>query len=223
MLTTAPGALADVPVVLLDLDGTLVDSGPGILAALEHAFDVCGEPLPTPAVLRTFIGPPLVDSFQHTLGLTAERARQLSLAYTEHYQDHGLLAAPPYEGIPVLLRALAERGRTVAVATNKPETTARRLLEHQGLAGELTLIGGTDRATGRTDKSAVIGSVLHRLGHAPADGAVMIGDRIHDAEGAAEHDLPAFLAGWGYGGPAEQDAGFPCIDSVAELTAMLLD
>src|SRR5699024_11905833 len=99
--TPAPGALADVPVVLLDLDGTLVDSGPGILAALEHAFDVCGEPLPTPAVLRTFIGPPLVDSFQHTLGLPAERARRLRLAYTEHYQDHGLLAAPPYEGIPV--------------------------------------------------------------------------------------------------------------------------
>src|SRR5699024_3225899 len=100
---------------------------------------------------------------------------------------------------------------------------ARRLLEHQGLAGGLTLVGGTDRATGRTHKSAVIGSVLHPLGHAPADGAAMIRDRLPPARGAAEHGLPAFLAGWGYGGPAEQDAGFPCIDSVAELTAMLLD
>src|SRR5699024_2544378 len=95
LLTTAPDALADVPVVLLDLDGTQVESGPGILAAREHAFDVCGEPLPARAVHRTIIGPPLVDSFQHTLGLTAERARQLSLAYTEHCRDRGLLGAPP--------------------------------------------------------------------------------------------------------------------------------
>lgn len=233
MATLAAGCFADVPVVLLDLDGTLVDSGPGILAALEHAFADRGETLPPPEVLRTFIGPPLAESFQGTLGLSAERAEQLSLVYTEHYQDNGLLTASPYPGVPALLRRLAREGRTVAVATNKPETTARRLLAHQGLDGELTLIGGTDRATGRDDKAAVIGSVLHRLGvQTPSSvtevaagagaPAVMIGDRLHDAEGARTHGLPAVLAGWGYGGRVEQEAEVPRAETVAALEAMLL-
>lgn len=233
MSLLAPGALADVPVVLLDLDGTLVDSGPGILAGLEHAFAECGVELPPPEVLRTFVGPPLDESFQGTLGLSAERAETLTLVYDEHYQGNGLLAAPPYPGIPELLERLAQEGRTVAVATNKPETTARRLLAHQGLDGDLALIGGTDRATGREDKAAVIGSVLARLGleaRSMASGptgldgapAVMIGDRIHDAEGAAVHGLPAVLTGWGYGGAIERDSAWPRAETVADLTAMLL-
>ncbi|MGO1226707.1 MULTISPECIES: HAD hydrolase-like protein [unclassified Brachybacterium] len=226
MLSTAPGALADVPVVLLDLDGTIVDSGPGIFAALGHAFAACDEPLPEPAVLRTFIGPPLTTSFRGVLGMSAERAEQLRLAYTEHYQSHGLLDALPYPGIPELLDGLAASGRTVAVATNKPETTARRLLEHQGLGDRFALIGGTDRASGRSDKAAVIGSVLERLGLAAGAAGrartVMIGDRIHDAEGASEHGVPALLVGWGYGGPVEQAADVPRVATVAELSALLM-
>ncbi|APX34326.1 phosphatase [Brachybacterium sp. P6-10-X1] len=233
MSILAPGALADVPVVLLDLDGTLVDSGPGILDGLGRAFAECGEELPPPEVLRTFVGPPLAESFQGTLGLSAERAEKLELAYSEHYQVGGLLAAPPYPGIPELLEGLARDGRTMAVATNKPETTARRLLAHQGLDGDLALIAGTDRATGRDDKAAVVRSVLVRLGlearttatdRGAVSGApaVMIGDRIHDAEGAAVHGLPAVLTGWGYGGAVERESGWPRAETVADLAAMLL-
>src|SRR5699024_4330585 len=184
-------------------------------------------------VLRTFIGPPLDESLQGTLGLSAERAESLIRAYTEHYQANGLLTAPPYPGITDLLDGLAREHRTVAVATNKPEITARNLLAHQGLDSTLALIGGTDRATGRVDKAAVIGSVLARLGletrsdlrgptgpeGAPA---VRIGDRRHDAAGAAVHGLPAVLTGWGYGGAIEQDSAWPHAETVAELTAMLL-
>lgn len=231
MTALAPGRLTDVPVVLLDLDGTIVDSGPGILAALAHAFAECREPLPSEQVLRTFIGPPLTESFEGTLGLAPERSEQLRLAYSAHYQERGLLSAAPYAGIPELVRSLTARGRTVAVATNKPETSARRLLAHQGLDGEFALIGGTDRATGRDDKSAVIASVLDRLDLRSAvaeaashevPAAVMIGDRLHDAEGATAHGLPAVLVGWGYGGEVELNAGLPVARTVEELSGMLL-
>ncbi|MGP9680474.1 HAD hydrolase-like protein [Brachybacterium sp. AOP3-A1-3] len=249
---TAPaaGRFADVPVVLLDLDGTIVDSGPGILDALGHAFARCGEPLPPPAVLRTFIGPPLEDSFCGALGLSPERAEQLRIAYSAHYQEHGLLSAAPYPGMPELISALVADGRTVAVATNKPETSANRLLARQGLGGAFALIGGTDRAAGREGKAAVIGSVLERLGvtadrrtadHQPVDHrspdrrsvvprtvdggdvapAVMIGDRLHDAQGAAEHSLPAVLVDWGYGGEVERAADLPRAGTVEALSAML--
>jgi phosphoglycolate phosphatase len=213
--------LASVPVVLLDLDGTVVESGPGILAALDHAFAACGEEHPGAARLQSFIGPPLVDSFRSELGLDAERAEALRRAYTDHYLAEGYRLSVPYAGMAELIAALREQGRTVAIATNKPETTAHRVLEHQGLAGDLDLIGGTDREAGRTHKAQVIASVRERLGVTAADGAVMVGDRLHDADGAAAHGLAAVLVGWGYGGDAERGAGLPYVRTVPELDRLL--
>ena len=219
----------DVSVVLLDLDGTIVDSGPGILDSFAHAFAECGVPLPPPAVLRTFLGPPLEESFRDVLGLSEERSDQLRRAYGDHYRKNGLRTATPYAGIADLVRALTEAGRTVAVATNKRETTAQSLLGHLGLEGLFALIGGTDPEAGRSGKAAVIGSVLERLDVRTGAGdvagtarAVMVGDRLHDADGAAAHGLPAILVGWGYGGSPERESDLPRADSVEDLARMLL-
>lgn len=221
-MTAAPTLdLASVPVVLLDLDGTVVESAPGILAALDHAFAACGEEHPGTARLQSFIGPPLLDSFRSELGIDGERAEALRLAYTAHYLDQGYQLSVPYAGMAELIAALRAEGRTVAIATNKPETTAHRVLEHQGLAADLDLIGGTDRAAGRTHKAQVIASVLERLGVSAADGAVMVGDRLHDAEGAAVHGLAAVMVGWGYGGDAERASALPRAETVAELGDVL--
>lgn len=229
MTSTDVRSLVDVPVILLDLDGTIVDSGPGILDSFAHAFAECGVPLPPPAVLRTFLGPPLEESFRDVLGLSEARSDELRRAYGAHYRVNGLRTATPYAGIADLVRALTGEGRTVAVATNKRETTARSLLEHLGLAKLFDLIGGTDPGAGRSGKAAVIGSVLERLdvpaGAGEAAGpvrAVMVGDRLHDADGAAAHGLPAILVGWGYGGAPEREADLPRADSVEELAGMLL-
>ncbi len=222
MTTTISGAFRDAPVVLLDLDGTIVDSAPGILAGLDHAFAVCGEPHPGREVLRSFIGPPLSESFRDELGMSAERAERMRLAYAEHYLDEGIKASVPFPGMRELIGRLVAERRTVAVATNKPELTARRLLAHQGLDEDLALIGGTDRATGRDGKAAVIGSVLERLGIPAGTETVMVGDRLHDSEGAAEHSVPAVLVGWGYGGEAERAAPVPFAPEVPDLARMLL-
>ena len=176
-MTAAPSLdLRSTPVVLLDLDGTVVESAPGILAALDHAFAACGEEHPGAERLQSFIGPPLADSFRSELGLDDERSEALRLAYSEHYLESGYRRSAPYAGMAELIAALRAEGRTVAIATNKPETTAVRVLEHQGLTGELDLIGGTDLAAGRTHKAQVIASVMERLGASPADGSVMVGD-----------------------------------------------
>lgn len=221
-MTAVPSLdLRSTPVVLLDLDGTVVESAPGILAALDHAFAACGEEHPGAERLQSFIGPPLADSFRSELGLDDERSEALRRAYSEHYLDSGYRLSAPYAGMAELIAALRAEGRTVAIATNKPETTAVSVLEHQGLAGELDLIGGTDLAAGRTHKAQVIASVMERLGASPADGAVMVGDRFHDADGAAAHGLEAVLVGWGYGGRAEREAGLPFVETVAELDRLL--
>lgn len=222
MTTTASATFHDVPVVLLDLDGTIVDSAPGILAGLDHAFAVCEEPHPGRDMLRSFIGPPLSESFRGELGMSAEWAERMGLAYSEHYLAEGIKASQPFPGMRALIGRLTAEGRTVAVATNKPELTARRLLGHQGLDGDLALIGGTDRATGRNGKAAVIGSVLERLEIPAGADAVMVGDRLHDSEGAAEHSVPAVLVGWGYGGEAERAAPVPFAADVPDLARMLV-
>lgn len=223
MTAVAPGLFADVPVILLDLDGTIVESAPGILAALDHAFPACGEPHPGHDVLRTFIGPPLEDSFRGSLGMSASRAEALRTAYSQYYDSHGYQLSEPYAGMAELIRELSAAGRTVAVATNKPEPIAGRLLAHQGLAEDLAVIGGTDKAAGRRDKAAVIGSVLERLGiPGGSAAAVMVGDRLHDSEGAAVHELPSVLVGWGYGSTPEREAGHPFAPTVADLRALLL-
>ncbi|AXK44459.1 HAD hydrolase-like protein [Brachybacterium saurashtrense] len=221
MTSLADGALAHAPVILLDLDGTVVESAPGILAALDHAFAATGEEHPGRERLQSFIGPPLVDSFRTELGMSEERAEAMRLAYTEHYLAHGYRLSVPYEGMTALIAALRAEGRTVAVATNKPETTAVSVLEHQGLIASLDLVGGTDASTGRTHKAQVIGSVLERLGVTAAGGAVMVGDRLHDADGAAAHGLEAVLVGWGYGGEAERRAGLPFVATVPQLDRLL--
>ena len=221
-MTSSPAcAPVDATVILLDLDGTVVESGPGILAALDHAFAVTGEEYPGRERLAGFIGPPLIDAFQGELGMDAERAERMRLAYSEHYLAHGVHLSRPYPGMPELIAALRGQGRVVAIATNKPETTARRLLEHQGLADGLDLVAGTDRASGRSGKAAVIASALERLDGRADGGAVMVGDRLHDAHGAAEHGIPAVLVGWGYGGDAERSSGLPFARTVADLAAML--
>lgn len=222
MTSSTAATYRDTPVVLLDLDGTIVDSAPGILAALDHAFAVCGEPHPGRDVLRSFIGPPLSESFRNELGMSAERAEMMRVAYSEHYLDEGIKASRPFPGMRELIGRLVTEGRTLAVATNKPELTARRLLAHQGLDGDLALIGGTDRATGRNGKAAVIGSVLERLGIPTGADAVMVGDRLHDSDGAAEHSMSALLVGWGYGGEAERAAPVPFAPEVPDLARMLL-
>src|SRR5690625_6411805 len=109
MTTTVSGAFRDAPVVLLDLDGTIVDSAPGILAGLDHAFAVCGEPHPGRAVLRSFIGPPLSESFRDELGMSAERAERMRLAYAAHYLAECIKASVPFPGTRALIGQIVAR------------------------------------------------------------------------------------------------------------------
>ena len=189
-------------VVLLDLDGTLTDAAPGIIACLRHALDDQGIEHPDDATLRTFLGPPLADTFGR-LGLSADQTDRAITSYRERYHDVGLFENAVYDGIPALLAALGERGLVLAVATSKPTYSATRILEHFDLARHFAFIGGADLAGVRHDKAAVIAHTLAELsaaGALPAEATtVMVGDRQHDVHGAAAHGLATIGVLWGYG------------------------
>jgi phosphoglycolate phosphatase len=195
------------PVVLFDLDGTLTDAAPGILACLRYALDDMGIPHPDDATMRTFLGPPLADTFGRHFGMTDPQIAQAIAAYRERYHDVGLFENAVYDGIPELLDALRGSERTLAVATSKPTYSATRILEHFGLADRFAFIGGADLEGTRHDKAAVIGHTLEELHvrHALRSGEpiLMVGDREHDVHGARAHGIDTIGVLWGYGDEEE--------------------
>lgn len=204
---SSPGARA-IDTVLFDLDGTINDSQLGIINSLRHAFVTHGLDDPGHDALRPAIGPPFeVELPRH--GVTAALFDAVVDTYRIRYEEVGLLEAELYPGVVQLLDDVAELGLRLAVATAKPEPTAVRILELAGLSDRfVTIAGATHERTGpasRRTKGEVITEALARLGidgDAP-DRVVMIGDRDHDVEGAAEHGISTIGVAWGYGSPDE--------------------
>ena len=174
--------------VLFDLDGTLVDSAPGIHASVRVAAASVGLPEPTPAQLQAMVGPPLQEGFALGFGLSAADVDRAVAAYRAHYSAGAMLEAPAYPGIPELLARLRADGATLAVA----------ILEHVGLHGRFASVHGAtlDGAVRHKDQVVAAALAQHPAGRAP----VLVGDRAQDVLGAAVHGLPCIGAGWG---PAE--------------------
>ena len=192
--------------VLFDLDGTLVDSTPGIWASVRAAAEALGLPRPTPEQLRRMVGPPLQDGFALVLGVPPDDVPRAVAAYRAHYSAGALLDAAVYPGVPELLAALAGAGATLAVATSKPEPFAVRLLAHVGLLPSFASVHGAtfDGAVRHKDQVVAAALAAHPDGVRP----VLVGDRAHDVLGAAAHGLPCIGAGWGPAPPGElADAG----------------
>ncbi|MEO7397256.1 MAG: HAD-IA family hydrolase [Ilumatobacteraceae bacterium] len=187
---TRPHAPFDT--VIFDLDGTVSDSAPGILASLDHAFTTTGYP-PPPDLLRV-IGPPFETAFRSE-GFSPEEITILMTTYRAHYWEIGAFENAIYPGMEELLDELAADGFRIAIGTSKPEPTARRILEHFGYTERFEVIGGATFDMTRATKSAVLRFVLEQLGSARP---VMVGDRYHDVEGAAEHNIDCVGVRWGY-------------------------
>lgn len=188
--------------VLFDLDGTLSDSAPGILAALRNAFAVNGLPPLDPHTERTLLGPPFYDSLPPLIGGT-ERLPAVIAAYREHYGAGGMFDCSAYDGVHEVLEAARRAGLRLAVATSKPEHYAVQIVEYLGLAEFFGTVGGDELDGSLRTKALVIGKVLGRLGKPDGADVLVIGDREHDVMGAREHRIACVGAGWGYGAPGE--------------------
>ena len=216
--------------IFFDLDGTLTESGPGILKSVQYAlakFGIYEEDL---SKLRPFIGPPLVYSFSKFYGMSEQDARRAMAYYREYYPEHGIFDNSVYEGIPALLAQLKGAGKRLCVATGKPEVYANKILEHFNLSSYFDVIGGSDFAETRADKTSVIRYVLDQCGlegpdcGARRDGVVMVGDRHHDIDGAKANSIRSIGILFGYGDRTElEKAGADVIcATVSDLQKELL-
>lgn len=182
--------------IIFDLDGTLTDSGEGIINCASLALEHFGITPPDRETMRQFVGPPLVDSFVK-FGIPAVDAEEAVEIYRSRYIPIGKYENTPYPGVYELLERLRDQGHKLYVATSKPEGMSVDILEHFDMAKYFTLICGASMDTSRNTKDAVIGYLLKKAGI--TGDIVMIGDTAFDVLGAKEHGISTIGVAWGYG------------------------
>ncbi|BDO42667.1 HAD hydrolase-like protein [Cellulomonas sp. NTE-D12] len=218
--------MSPAPLVLLDLDGTLTDSAPGIVASAQAAYADLGLPTPDAATLRTFVGPPIAGSFL-AHGVPAERVGEAIAAYRRYFRAGGMFDNAVFDGVPEALRDLRAAGARLLVATSKPTVFARPIVEHFGLAELLDGVFGAPPDDVPSSKATVIAEALASLGPDGYDPAttLMVGDREHDVIGARAHGIDTLGVAWGYAVPGElQGAGAVVVlDRPAELLPAVAD
>jgi phosphoglycolate phosphatase len=210
--------------VLFDLDGTILDSAPGIVQSLVDTFAHIGLPVPPQDELMHYVGPPLLDSLRNRAGLSEEDAQRALKIYRNDFRKDGAFDSAVYPGIIGLLESLTDAGIPLAIATSKPEAQAIRILEHFKLRDFFTVVAGASEDETRATKTAIVGHALAELqagGH-DTSLSVMVGDRIYDVEGAAAFDVPSIIVEWGYGSPAEAVGAMVTVYSTDRLRELLL-
>jgi phosphoglycolate phosphatase len=207
-----------------DLDGTLIDSSPGITHSVQYAAQKMGITPPPSEELLGFIGPPLLDSFCKYFGMSPEDGRRAVDLYRENYRAGGMLECRVYEGIGALLDCLCQNGITPVLATCKPTCFATQILEHHGLIDRFAFVSGPELDGTRGEKHEVIAHAIDRLAIADKHEILMIGDRDNDMLGAAHHGIDSAGVLWGFGS-REELVGAGAVhlcESVDALGALLL-
>jgi len=191
--------------IIFDLDGTLVDSAPGILESLGQAFAACGLE-PRAPLTPDLIGPPLRETLAKLCGNGCDTALldQLASTFMRHYDSQGYRETRAFAGVEAMLRTLAAAGLALHIATNKRALPTRLILDHLGWSGLFERVYALDSfAPASPHKAALLARLLTDAGLA-AGQCAYVGDRAEDHHAARANQLRFFWAAWGFG--AEMDA-----------------
>lgn len=198
--------MKEYDVILFDLDGTIIDSGEGVLNSVKYALRKYGIEEENMETLRKFMGPPLKNSFMEYYDFSEQQALQAISYYREYYRAGGIFENQVYEGMPQLLRDLQAAGKCVLVATSKPEAFAREILEHEGIADCFSYIAGADMDETRVTKEQVLEYAFETNHIEDKASVLMVGDRKYDIAGAKFFGLDSVGVLFGYGSREEFEA-----------------
>lgn len=209
--------------LFLDVDGTLIDSFPGIRESFLHGLASIGWPAPAEERIALIAGPPMEQTLQ-SLGMSPAEVKAAFAAYMDHHAREGRANSRPYEGMRELLTEWKDQGLRLCTATNKGEGFARLSLTEFDMIEHFDFIGAAQEAGPRRTKSAVISHVLDSVGlHEKKEHILMIGDRSHDIDGAAGFGIDTVAVTWGYGTPAEHATARYTATDPAELATVVRD
>ncbi len=209
--------------IAFDLDGTLSDPERGLVEAFIYAFKKMGvKEYGDRESLRRFIGPSLYEVWQDEFGFTKETVVEAIEKFREYYNIYGWWDNKMYNGIPEMLRELKARGKTVILATSKPEDTARKIISLFELGEYFDFQGGASGDT-RDHKWQVLEYSMQAVNALP-ESTVLVGDRKYDAEGARICGVDSIGVLWGHGSPEELSAaGFTYLAATPEEVLKILE
>lgn len=190
--------MKDYKCVIFDLDGTLMDTSIGVLKSARYTIEQMNFEKLTGEELRTFIGPPIQNSFKKTYNLDEEATNKAASIFRNAYKEKFLYDAEVYPGMIEVLSYLRENNILTMIATYKREDYTLMLLEHFGLDKYFDFIKGSDME-GKLTKTDIVNMCIKESGQYK-NNIVLIGDTDHDANGAekAEIDFMAVTYGFGY-------------------------
>lgn len=190
--------------VIFDLDGTVLNTTEGVLAAVKHTIKHFGFDMPSDEKLETFIGPPIQDSFAKMYGLSGDILQDIATVFRNQYKDYDLLKAKPYDGIYELLEEINKRTMVSAIATYKREDYALTLLKHYRFDKYMNIMHGGDHEN-KLKKHDIIKICIDEAGIDNFDRVVMIGDTVHDAVGAENMGVDFIGVTYGFGFNSQQE------------------
>lgn len=212
--------------VLWDVDGTVADASRGILPRIAAVLEELGHPPMESDQVNRWIGPPMLESFQALAGLSLDDATVAVRRYRELAGRQGYASSVRlYDGVERVIRQVHDAGVPQSTASTKPGNQVRAIFEHFGLTPLFVSVHGALADPDAFDtKADVLGRALGDLRERGVDVSrpVLIGDRHHDVEGAAVHDVPVIFARWGFGSPEEESGSVAAADSPADLAELLL-
>lgn len=186
--------------ILFDLDGTITDSGEGIMKSVQYALEKIGKPEPELDKLRVFVGPPLYKEFMEYADIDEETAQQAVAYYRERYTPIGVYENSLYDGIQDMLEGLRARGYKLGIASSKPEYFVLVVLDHFKIRQYFDVVVGSELNGARTNKAEVVEEALRQLGlEDHRNRVVMVGDKEHDVFGARKAGVECVAVSYGYG------------------------
>jgi len=189
--------------ILLDLDGTITNPKEGITKSIQYALRKVGIEVEDLDTLTKHIGPPLKEGFMEMWGFDEETANRLVTYYREYFSVTGIYENVVYDGMEELLKKLKAAGKTLIVATSKPEFFAKQIMEHFHLDLYVTDICGSNLDGTRTKKGDVIAYAMKKNHITHKEDIIMVGDRSHDIIGAKENGIPCVGVLYGFGNEEE--------------------
>ncbi len=190
-------------IILFDLDGTVTDPKEGITNSVAYSLKSYGIEVEDKNELCKFIGPPLYASYMKYYGFSEEKAIEAVDRYREYYSVKGIFECFLYPFMETLLKNLNKAGKTVVIATSKPEYFARQVLEHFGVDKYFYHIAGATMDGHRIEKADIIKYAFNNMGITDMSKAVMIGDRKFDILGAKVLGMDSIGVTYGYGSREE--------------------
>ncbi len=190
--------------VIFDFDGTVVDTGEGILKSLQYSFKEMGREVPDLDDLKKFIGPPIHYSYTTYYGVSEEEVGMYIKKYRERYRAKGIYECALYEGFPEVLDLLHEKGVKVGIASSKPESLIYDVAQFLGVTEKFDAIVGVQMDdSNHSSKTGLVLEAMKKLGAEDKARVLMVGDRCYDIDGATGAEVNSCGVLWGYGSKDE--------------------